>query len=161
MKFPEILIGKPVDPFPSASLGGSTEYMLGWQEDVLPARPGGLGLRKNPNPFPGGYLPTSRHGYCKDRWHSVGLFSRRDTDAELEMLRWQWGINSCPCRNLPRTVFPDASCPASQLELSHEAMAPLFHPATGKEIKNGRNQRERCFPLNQTQATKTFQKGSV
>lgn len=46
MKFPEILIGKPIDPFPAPSLGGSTEYMLGWQEDVLHARPGGLGLRK-------------------------------------------------------------------------------------------------------------------
>jgi len=28
-------------------------------------------------------------------------------------------------------------------------------------MKNGRNQREMCFPLNQNQATKTFQKASV
>ena len=35
MKFLAILIGKPIDPFSSASLGGSTEYALGWQEHVL------------------------------------------------------------------------------------------------------------------------------
>lgn len=46
MEFLEILIGKPIDPFPSASLGGSTEYILGWQEDALHTRPGGLKQRK-------------------------------------------------------------------------------------------------------------------
>lgn len=86
MEFPEILIGKPIDPFLSASLGGSTEYTLGWQEDVLHARHGGLGLRKTPNPFPG-YLPSSKRGSCKGRLHLVGRFSCGDADTELETSR--------------------------------------------------------------------------
>lgn len=86
--------------------------MLGWQEDVLHARRGGLGLRKTPNLFPG-YLPSSKRGSYKGWLHLVGLISCRDADTELETSCWQWGV-PCPCRNLPRTVSPCGSGVPSQ-----------------------------------------------
>lgn len=107
MKFPEILIGKPIDPFPSASLDGSTEYTLGWQEDLLHARPGGLRLRKTPNPFPGGYLPTSEHGYCKGQLHAMG-----SPATEAPMQSWRHRTDS-------------EGPPLVRAEISQEQFSPL------------------------------------
>lgn len=164
MKFPEILIVKPIDPFPLRPwVAAQNTCWVGKRMCFMPGL-GVWGREKTQILFREGIWPLASTDLARadcTRWVS----------AVAGMLTQSW--RHCPDSQGPPLILAETSQewfplmdlvpPVSPepLEISHESMAPLFHPATGKVLKNGGNQRERCFPLNPNQATKPFQKGSV